>query len=285
MAGSLKDKLVGVVVSLPTFCDEDHNLLLDRQRKHIRWLIDHGLQRVTVQRKHMRVFGCAQCGRMILTIDTPEDEAARIGEEAKSRGLGIISLYGGSFSLKKSVSDGIAGLKRLINNSSSCGSPNIFFPGPDSAEIVDDFCKVIAECCDYAAEKGVRINVKPRAPLYTTGRQCRSLIEKVGHKNFNLWYDPGNVYLYSEGKINPVEDAAEVEDLVAGLSIKDFITPDRINVTPGTGEVDFAGLIDRLNRGGFSRGPMIVESLSEGDLAHINNEARKARIFVEELMK
>ena len=39
-----KDRLVGVVLSMPTFCDDDYNLLLDRQRKHIRWLIDHGLK-------------------------------------------------------------------------------------------------------------------------------------------------------------------------------------------------------------------------------------------------
>ena len=38
-----KEKLGGVVVSLPTFADDEHNVLLDRQRKHIRWLIDHGL--------------------------------------------------------------------------------------------------------------------------------------------------------------------------------------------------------------------------------------------------
>ena len=37
-------RLVGPVVSLPTFCDENHNLQLDRQRKHIRWLIDHGIK-------------------------------------------------------------------------------------------------------------------------------------------------------------------------------------------------------------------------------------------------
>lgn len=43
MADSRRDKLVGPVVSLPTFCDEDHNLLLDRQRKHIRWLIGNGI--------------------------------------------------------------------------------------------------------------------------------------------------------------------------------------------------------------------------------------------------
>ena len=43
MNASRKEKLAGPVVSLPTFCDENHNLLLDRQRKHIRWLMDHGI--------------------------------------------------------------------------------------------------------------------------------------------------------------------------------------------------------------------------------------------------
>lgn len=44
MTKSRQEKLVGVVVSLPTFCDDEYNLLLGRQRKHIRWLIDHGLK-------------------------------------------------------------------------------------------------------------------------------------------------------------------------------------------------------------------------------------------------
>ena len=43
MNKSRRDKLMGAVVSLPTFTDENHNLLLDRQRKHIRWLISKGI--------------------------------------------------------------------------------------------------------------------------------------------------------------------------------------------------------------------------------------------------
>ena len=39
-----RERLVGPVVSLPTFCDDSHNLLLDRQRKHVRWLIDSGIK-------------------------------------------------------------------------------------------------------------------------------------------------------------------------------------------------------------------------------------------------
>jgi 4-hydroxy-tetrahydrodipicolinate synthase len=44
MDKSRREKLVGVVVSLPSFCDQEYTLLLDRQRKHIRWLIDRGLK-------------------------------------------------------------------------------------------------------------------------------------------------------------------------------------------------------------------------------------------------
>ena len=44
MSKTRQEKLVGVVVSLPSFCDQEYNQLLDRQRKHIRWLIDHGLK-------------------------------------------------------------------------------------------------------------------------------------------------------------------------------------------------------------------------------------------------
>ena len=38
-----QDKLTGPVVSLPTFVDNDHNLETDKQRKHIRWLMENGI--------------------------------------------------------------------------------------------------------------------------------------------------------------------------------------------------------------------------------------------------
>jgi len=37
-------KLVGIIQPMPSFRDEDGNLMLDRQREHIRWLIDSGFK-------------------------------------------------------------------------------------------------------------------------------------------------------------------------------------------------------------------------------------------------
>jgi dihydrodipicolinate synthase/N-acetylneuraminate lyase len=43
MVSSRREKLQGILVSLPTFNDEKFNLRLDRSKTHIRWLIDQGI--------------------------------------------------------------------------------------------------------------------------------------------------------------------------------------------------------------------------------------------------
>jgi sugar phosphate isomerase/epimerase len=220
---------------------------------------------------------------LVISMDTTPEQAIKIGEEAKSRGLKIASLYGGNFDVTKTVAEGITGLKRLIDNSVHCGSPNLLLAGIAEPELVVNYYKVVAECCDYAAGKGVGISVKPHGPLNSTGRECRPLIENIGHKNFRLWYDPGNIYYYSDGKISPVDDAANVDGLVVGMSVKDFKLPKDVNVTPGTGMVDFPGVMASLRKGGFKRGPLIVECLAVGDVSFINGEARKACQFLEGL--
>jgi len=221
----------------------------------------------------------------VITKDTTLEQATSVYEEARSRGLRIASLYGGNFDVRKSVTEGIAGLKRLIDCSSVCSCPNLLLAGIADQKLVENYYKVVEECCDYAAGKGVGISVKPHGPLNSTGRECRPLIEKVGHKNFRLWYDPGNIYFYSDGKLSPVDDAAEVDGLVSGMSVKDFRMPKDVNVTPGTGMVDFPAVMARLRKGGFKRGPLIVECLATGDVSFVNSEARKAYQFLEELMQ
>ena len=69
------------------------------------------------------------------------------------------------------------------------------------------------------------------------------------------------------------------------MSVKDFLPPKEVSVTPGTGQVDFPKVLARLRRGGFTSGPLIVECLAKGDLAQTNAAAKRARIFLEELTR
>ncbi|NIV02055.1 MAG: hypothetical protein GWN55_12190 [Phycisphaerae bacterium] len=103
------------------------------------------------------------------------------------------------------------------------------------------------------------------------------------HKNFRIWYDPGNIFYYSNGELDPVVDAATVDRLVVGMCIKDYRHPKDVLVTPGNGKVNFPAVLARLKKGGFTRGPLVVECLERGDLKKTLAEASKARRFLEEL--
>jgi sugar phosphate isomerase/epimerase len=220
---------------------------------------------------------------VIITCETPLEEAARVGEEVRKRGLKALSLYGGDPPVARSLQAGIEGLKRLVDNCAACGAPHLMLGGTADEKLQADYYKAVAECCDYAAARGVGLSVKPHGRLNATGPQCRRIIEQVGHPNFRLWYDPGNIYFYSDGRRDPVEDAATVDGLVVGMSVKDYRHPKEVMVTPGTGQVRFREVLARLQHGGFTRGPLIVECLERGDAARVTAEARKARKFLEEL--
>ena len=212
---------------------------------------------------------------LVISVTTTPEEAAAVGAEAKRRGLKVISLWGGEF-----PTDSTAGLKRLIDNSAACGCPHLMLGGT-SGKLQAAYYKIVADCCDYAMAKGVGLSIKPHGGSNASGAQCRKIIDRLGRKNFRIWYDPGNVFFYSDGKLNPVDDAATVDGVVIGMSVKDFRPPKDVELTPGTGRVDFAKVLSRLKQGGFTRGPLVVECLSPGDVAHLNAEARKAREFLQ----
>ena len=221
---------------------------------------------------------------LVISVDTTLEEAEQVGLEARKRGLKIPSVYGGGIPINKSLEAGVEGLKKLIDNCAACGAANLLMGGIGNEKLYDVYYKAIAECCDYAAEKKVGISIKPHGGLNATGPQVRKTIEMVNNKNFRVWYDPGNIYYYSDGKLNPVDDAPSVDGLVVGMCVKDYKHPKNVEITPGTGMVDFPAVMAQLKKGGFTKGPLVIECLAPGDLEHTLGEAKKARLFVEGLV-
>lgn len=221
--------------------------------------------------------------RLVISVDTKIEEAVRVGDEVKKRGLKVISVYGGGIPVDRSLAAGIEGMRRLIDNCAACGATNLLMGGTGNEKLFPLYYKAIAECCDYAAEKGVGISIKPHGGLNATGPQCRKTVELVGHENFRIWYDAGNIYYYSNAELEPLDDAPSVDGLVTGMCIKDYKHPKNVAVTPGTGRVDFPAVLARLRKGGFRGGPLVVECLEPGDLEHTLAQAKKARRFLENL--
>jgi sugar phosphate isomerase/epimerase len=223
--------------------------------------------------------------RLVISVSTTLNQARLIADEVKKRGLKVLSVYGGDIPVAESLEAGITGLKKLIDNCATCGAKNLLMGGTGDEKLYHPYYKAIAECCGYAAAKGVGISLKPHGGLNATGPQCRKAVELVNHPNFRIWYDPGNILYYSDAKLDPVEDAATVDGLVVGVCVKDYKHPKDVMVTPGTGQVKFAAVFARLKRGGFTRGPLLIECLRKGDLPQTLAEAAKALAFVENLVK
>jgi sugar phosphate isomerase/epimerase len=220
---------------------------------------------------------------VMITAETSPEEAAAIGAQVRQRGLKTASVYG-DYRPTAVVADNVKALQALVGHCVACGSPDLLLGGAGDEKLYEPYYKSIAEVCDFAQAKGVRLTIKPHGGQIATGPHCRKAIESVGHRNFRLWYDPGNIFYYSDGQLDPVTDAATVDGLVAGMSVKDYRHPKEVLVTPGTGKVDFPRVFARLKQGGFTRGPLVVECLDRGEPASVTAQARKARLFLERLV-
>ncbi len=232
---------------------------------------------------HLGLMTIKSKSNLVLSTSSTLEEATRVGEEAKQRGLEIASVYAGGVDTRKPAS-AAADLRHLIDLCAAAGSKNLLMGGVGERAQYGVYFDAIADCCDYAAEKKLGLSIKPHGGLNATGPQLRKTIERVKHKNFRVWYDAGNILYYSDAKVNPAEDAAAVDGLVSGWCVKDYRFPRQVDLTPGTGQVDFRAVLARLKKGGFVGGPLVIETLTLGDLPHLLAEAKKARRFVEALV-
>jgi sugar phosphate isomerase/epimerase len=234
--------------------------------------------------KHVGFMTTKLPGSYIITYRTSIEDAAKAGEEAKKRGLSVPAAWGGGLPVEKSVEEGIAALRKLVDNAAVAGVGTLIMGGT-GLKGYDAYYKAIAECCDYAAEKHVALVIKPHGGLNSTGEQCKKTVEKVGQKNFHLWYDPGNIFYYSNGKVDPADDASAAAGVVSGMCVKDFKPPKNVDVSPGDGQVNFKKVLQVLRQGGFTQGPLVVETLGpvQGAKERIA-EAKIAREFVENVV-
>jgi len=108
-------------------------------------------------------------------------------------------------------------------------------------------------------------------------------MKKVGHPNFRIWYDAGNIIHYT-GK-DPVEELKPIVQYVTGFCAKDCGEPKgEVMIQFGAGKVDFAGVFKVLKSAGFD-GPIMVEccAVAETPEATAAN-ARANREFLEKVL-
>lgn len=223
-------------------------------------------------------------GGIIVSAEATPARISALAAHARSRALSIAALYAGEFLVRDDPANSAGRLRRIIDHAARCACPRIILGGTTRPELTGPYYETVGACCPAAAAAGVTLTVKPHGGTNSTGAQCRKLVEQVNHPALRIWYDPGNIFYYSDGRLDPVDDAAAVDGLVVAMSVKDFLPPKTVDVTPGDGRVDFPRVLARLRQGGFTSGPLIIECLARGDRALLVNEARRARKFIEQVV-
>jgi sugar phosphate isomerase/epimerase len=174
-------------------------------------------------------------------------------------------------------------LQGEIDNAAFLGLKYVMTFGVDDISQSDHHLQSMARAAAYGAEKGVQVVMKPHGGSSGASDAIVAAMKKVGHPNFKIWYDAGNIVHYT-GK-DPVEELKPIVQYVTGFCAKDCAEPKGdVMIQFGAGKVDFAGVFRVLKAAGF-KGPVMVECCAVGDTPEATAaNARANREFLEEVL-
>ena len=181
------------------------------------------------------------------------------------------------------IEETVRSLRTEIDNAAFLGLKSVMTFGIDNPAQFEHYFKAMAAAAAYGAEKGVQVVMKPHGGSSGASDEIIAAMKKVGHPNFKIWYDAGNI-IYYMGK-DPVEELKPIVQYVTGFCAKDCAEPKGdVMIQFGAGKVDFAGVFKVLKSAGFG-GPIMVECCAVGETPDATAaNARANREFLEKVL-
>jgi sugar phosphate isomerase/epimerase len=212
---------------------------------------------------------------------TPE-YLASLKQKIAARGLKV-NMTALRVKTELALADVIADTRKQIENARIVGVEFALTFGEDKPERYEKYFKAMADTAAFAQERGIKLVMKPHGGGSGSSEEIRNAIKAVGHPNFKIWYDAGNIIYYT-GK-DPVAELEPIAEHVTGFCAKDCGAPKGdVLIQFGTGKVDFAGVFKKLKSAGFN-GPLMVECCKVGTTAQETMEnARANRVFLENIL-
>ena len=181
------------------------------------------------------------------------------------------------------LEDSIRDARKQIDNARFLSLKYVLSFGTDKPEESAHYFKVMSDAAAYAADKHVRLAMKPHGGISGASDEILRVIKEVNHPNFSIWYDAGNIIYYT-GK-DPVAELDPIARHVTGFCAKDCGEPrGDVMIQFGSGKVDFASVFKKLKSAGFD-GPVMVECCKVGQTPEETTaNARTNREFLEKVM-
>ncbi len=181
------------------------------------------------------------------------------------------------------VAEAIADTRQQLANAHTLGLEFALTFGESNPARYDTFYKVMSDAAAFGQERGIKVVMKPHGGSSGASDEILGAIKKVGHPNFTIWYDAGNIIYYT-GK-DPVAELEPIASHVTGFCAKDCAAvKSEVMIQFGTGKVDFAGVFRTLERAGF-KGPIMIESCKIGETPQQTTDNAKAnRLYLEKIL-
>ena len=181
------------------------------------------------------------------------------------------------------MDESIKEVRTQIDNARTLGLEFVLSFGADNPAELSHYCDVMRDAAAYADERKIKLVMKPHGGISGAASEILEVISRVGHRNFAIWYDPGNIIYYT-GK-DPVIELAPIVKHVTGFCAKDCGAPKGdVMIQFGDGKVDFAAVFKGLKAGRFN-GPLMVEGVKVGTTPEETGaHARRNREFLEKVL-
>ncbi len=217
-------------------------------------------------------------GGPLLPSNVTDDDIAQLDARLKSYGL-IPEVAFGNPDVNLPPKKAAAQFRREMEYARSLGLRYLVLTGTDDESTYETWFRTLERSLNPARKLGLVLLLKPHGGLSALADDLLRAVARLPHPNFGLCYDPGNIYYYTGRRAK--DELPKVARHVRAMCIKDEIggKDGQVMITPGTGLVDFRRIFSILAEAGFS-GPCWVECVGGRTLEEINQEAKKARVFV-----
>jgi sugar phosphate isomerase/epimerase len=181
------------------------------------------------------------------------------------------------------LAEAIADTRKQLENAHTLGLEFALTFGVNRPQDYAQYFKVMADAAAFGQERGIKLVLKPHGGGSGASDEIRNALKAVGHANFKIWYDAGNIIYYT-GK-DPVQELEPIAEHVTGFCAKDCAAQkSEVMIQFGTGKVDFVGVFRKLKSAGFN-GPIMVECCQIGATVQETMANAKAnRLFLEKAL-
>jgi sugar phosphate isomerase/epimerase len=182
------------------------------------------------------------------------------------------------------MEESVAELRKQIDNARFLGVKTVLSFGTDNPAEFSHYFQAMREAAAYAQSQRIKLAMKPHGGISGSSGEILKVVKEVGHPNFSIWYDAGNIIYYT-GR-DPVAEIEPIAPHITGFCAKDCgEMKGDVMIQFGTGKVDFPAVFKKMKAGGF-KGPVMVECCKVGETPEETTaNARANREFLEKVLR